>query len=683
MMLFLASFLALFFEILVIRYLSTEIRAFAYLKNLPLIASFLGLGLGMILGRVPKGLKRAFPIFAAELFVLIAYAEQLGLTHMPFPNVDYYAWGRYANFGPPVWQLARFLCAAFAVLALVVIFFVVVGGLVGEQLALQPPLRGYGINLAGSLTGIAAFTLLSSLSLPPLAWILAGLLAMIPFFIRDRLALGVFAGIVCVSALPHPDTHWSPYYRIDLAEAPRPSDWSHPAGYFLSVNHDYHQKPVDLSPAFVARYPLFEPNHSAFAQYELPYLLVRNPGVVLIVGAGTGNDVASALRHGATHVDAVEIDPMIIRLGRQYHPERPYDSPRVTVYVDDARAFFKKARKQYDLIVFGYLDSHTMLTSFSSVRLDNYVYTLESFRGAKRLLRPGGSVVIAFGAPADWVRQRLFATLSRAFDIPARAYFSSYDGAGVVVVEGGARDAQLPASFAGDFPDITRQLESGSQTSTLTTDRWPFMLLVSRKIPRSILWVFLLFLGGSVFLLQRTVGLPNLGSRESLHLFFLGAGFLLLETKAVTELALLFGSTWVVNSVVIGAFLTMALLANAFIMWRPVSRRRAYIGLFVFLAVSALFPYATLDALPTPAKVAAAGIIAALPVFFSGLVFSRSFRDVSKPAPALGVNLLGAVIGGALENTVMVAGTPILGVLAIVFYSLSAIAGSPMSTTRA
>ena len=103
----------------------------------------------------------------------------------------------------------------------------------------------------------------------------------------------------------------------------------------------------------------------------------------------------------------------------------------------------------------------------------------------------------------------------------------------------------------------------------------------------------------------------------------------------------------------------------------------------VFLAVSALFPYATLDALPTPAKVAAAGIIAALPVFFSGLVFSRSFRDVSKPAPALGVNLLGAVIGGALENTVMVAGTPILGALAIVFYSLSAIAGSPMSTTRA
>lgn len=108
------------------------------------------------------------------------------------------------------------------------------------------------------------------------------------------------------------------------------------------------------------------------------------------MGAGTGNDVASALRHGATHVDAVEIDPLILRLGKRFHPEHPYDSPRVTVHVDDARAFFKKTKRKYDLIVFGYLDSHTMLTSFSSVRLDNYVYTLESLREARGLLREAG-----------------------------------------------------------------------------------------------------------------------------------------------------------------------------------------------------------------------------------------------------------------------------------------------------
>jgi hypothetical protein len=52
-------------------------------------------------------------------------------------------------------------------------------------------------------------------------------------------------------------------------------------------------------------------------------------------------------------------------------------------------------------------------------------------------------------------------------------------------------------------------------------------------------------------------------------------------------------------------------------------------------------------------------------------VFSRSFRDVARPAQALGINLLGAVVGGALENLVMVGGTPVLGVLVIIIYGLS------------
>ena len=160
--------------------------------------------------------------------------------------------GELAN-ADTIRQLIRFICTAFALLGLVVIFFVVVGGLVGEQLALRPPLRGYGINLAGSLAGIAAYTLLSSLSPPPLAWILVGFLAMIPFFVRNWVALGVFAGIVCICGLPQPNTYWSPYYRIDLAVAPQPAGWPRPSAYFLSFNHDYHQKPVDLSPAFVAR----------------------------------------------------------------------------------------------------------------------------------------------------------------------------------------------------------------------------------------------------------------------------------------------------------------------------------------------------------------------------------------------------------------------------------------------
>jgi SAM-dependent methyltransferase len=669
LMLFLASFLALYFELVVIRYLSTEIRVFAYLQNVPLIASFLGIGLGMIRGRPGRGLMRVFPFVAATLFLLIAYAEPLGLTHLPFPGADYMVWGGLKDVDVSLLAYAfRYFGVVLGISALVVAFFVVLGGLVGERLASLPPLPGYGMNLAGSLAGILVFTLIAYFCLPPVAWLLLGFLLAIPFFERQRLALGFFALIVVATGLPPRDTFWSPYYRVRLYTMAPPQGWPRPVAYHVDVNHDYHQRVVDLSPAFLARYPQAEPNRSALATYELPYRLVKEAGRVLVVGAGTGNDVAAALRHGATHVDAVEIDPVIVELGRRYHPEHPYASPRVTVIVDDARAFFRRSHSKYDLIVFGYLDSHTLISSYSSLRLDNYVYTLESFQEARRLLKRSGTLVLAFNSGTSFVTDRLFATLARAFNMPPRAYFTGYDYAGVVLIEGEGREAARLI----DFPEIGDRLLSRARKTELATDRWPFLYLAGRTIPTSILTVLVCFLCGSVVLLRRALNLPRLASRQNLHFFFLGAGFLLLETKGVIELSLLFGSTWIVNAVVIGAFLAMGILANTLIMFRPVPLRAAYVPLFVLIGAGMFFSYGMLDALPATAKPLAAGVLVGLPVFFSGLVFSRSFRDVAEPAQALGVNLLGCVVGGILENTVMLVGTQGLGALAVLLYALSA-----------
>lgn len=668
-MLFLASFLALFFELVLIRYLSTEIRIFAYLKNLPLIASFLGLGLGMVLGKPPQAVKRLLPLLAAVLFLVIAYAPWLHLTHLPFPTEDYYVWGSVQGVHLfPLFALTRYLAPILAIIAVIVGFFTVLGGLVGEHLAPLPPLRGYGINLAGSLAGILLFTLLAFLGLPPVVWILIGFLAAVPFFLDNRFGLVIFALILLAVGWPRPNTYWSPYYDIELAEAPAPEGWGRPSAYFVNVNHDYHQKMVDLSSEFLARYPRAYPNAWAYSTYELPYWIVPDPGEVLVVGAGTGNDVAAALRHGATHVDAVEIDPVILEIGKKYHPERPYDSPRVTAHVDDARAYFKKTKKKYDLIVFGYLDSHTLLTSLSSVRLDNYVYTLESFEEAKRSLKSDGTLVMAFAGGKTFVTTRLYATLSSAFGAPPQTYQTSYDGSGVVFVEG--RGSEGPR--LGDFPEAQVDLSS-NPSKLLATDHWPFLYLSERKIPVSILMVLIPFLVGSAVLLYRALKLPGLLNRQWLHLFFLGAGFLLLEAKGVTEVALLFGSTWVVNSVVIGAFLVMALAANALIMVRPIPSWIAYAGLFVALGAALVFPYSMLGGLPVALKIAVAAMLVGLPVFFSGMVFSRSFRDVAEPSKGLGVNLLGAVIGGSLENAVMIGGTAALGWMAVVLYALSAV----------
>ena len=92
-----------------------------------------------------------------------------------------------------------------------------------------------------------------------------------------------------------------------------------------------------------------------------------------------------ALKYGQVgHVDAVEIDPVIARLGRLYHPEQPFSDPRVTVHIDDGRSFLRKSTDKYDLIIFALPDSLTLTSQFASLRLESFLFTEESFRKRAR-----------------------------------------------------------------------------------------------------------------------------------------------------------------------------------------------------------------------------------------------------------------------------------------------------------
>ena len=647
---------------------------FAYLKNLPLIACFLGIGVGMIYGRRDK-IERLFPWVALALFALIRFAPILHLTHVGFPDSTYALFGDqgFAAVAPllmltkHLWivvylMLAIYLIVTIGILSLITAMFVTIGGLVGEYLKIFDPLRGYGINLAGSLAGILVFTFLAFLTTPPIVWLLVGVLLLMPFLWRKPVVVAVFVCIVLMHLVPERNTFWSPYYRIDFQALTHPAGSTRTSAYFLSVNHDYHQKVVDLSPEFMSKYPDAEPNHNAFATYEVPYVLVSNPTSVLIVGAGTGNDVAAALRHGSGHIDAVEIDPVILQLGREYHPEHPYDSPHVSVHVDDARAFFSKTANKYDLIVFGYLDSHTLFSSFSSLRLDNYVYTVESLQSARRLLKPGGTMVLSFSGGMPFVNQRLFAMLEASFGQPPVALKTDYDGTGIVYIEGALQDRArtLP------FPDISGSLQRPNPI--IATDSWPFLYLDHRTIPISLLVLLIVIVLGTRRLLKSSLGAGWTRNTEYRQMFFLGAAFMLLETKGITQLSLLFGSTWIVNSVVIGAFLTMGFLANLWVIVRPVSLRFTYVLLFISLLLGLVISPSHFFASSAAMKVIAASLLVGVPVFFSGIIFSTSFRVSSHPEKALAVNLFGAIAGGILENAVMLGGINTLGVLAILLY---------------
>src|SRR5438132_1591802 len=143
--------------------------------------------------------------------------------------------------------------------------------------------------------------------------------------------------------------------------------------------------------------------------YSLVHLLNRDSGGtpfedVMIIGAGSGNDVSAALRYGAKRIDAVEIDPTINWIGRMYHPDKPYDDPRVHtiadnpaewgIHLDDGRSFTRKTPHQYDLAIYALVDSLVLHSGDSSIRLENFLFTEQAFVDIKSRLKPGGVFAI-------------------------------------------------------------------------------------------------------------------------------------------------------------------------------------------------------------------------------------------------------------------------------------------------
>jgi hypothetical protein len=213
-------------------------------------------------------------------------------------------------------------------------------------------------------------------------------------------------------------------------------------------------------------------------------------------------------------------------------------------------------------------------------------------------------------------------------------------------------------------------VEYGAGTQ-VASDDWPFLYLHGRLIPdftiRSMVLLGLLGLGMVYLFLPK--GRVALDSR----MFFLGAAFMLLETRAVTQTALLFGSTWVVNSSVFFIILVLILLANIYVLSaRRINLLWHYLGLVAVLTAAAMIP---LDVFLTGGilwRYTAPCVLALGPVFFAGVIFARSFGNAGQPDLALGSNIAGSVVGGIAESLSMLLGFQHLLLLALVFYLLSA-----------
>lgn len=199
-------------------------------------------------------------------------------------------------------------------------------------------LIAYSYDLLGSLAGVIGFALMSYWQTEPWLWLaLAGipvvyLLRGIPR--RWRLmALAVWALVVLITLVPE-GGEWSPYYKVTTIRVAS-AEADEFLGYHVLVDRSRIQDAINFEADL--RKSHFK---SWVSYYNLPYFL-RAPESVLVLGGGLGNDAVMALANGASEVDVVEIDPVLVELGYSLHPQGPYQDPRINVITNDARAFLR------------------------------------------------------------------------------------------------------------------------------------------------------------------------------------------------------------------------------------------------------------------------------------------------------------------------------------------------------
>ena len=647
------AFLILFLELALIRYVSAYVRIFGFYLNMVLIATFLGMGVGLLRSRIAD--RMAWIFLPALPLLLAAVYFFSNVVVEPRPDQNEYLWGVFFEIAPTVKRIGvtPTVILLFGLCALVMI---PLGARLGSEFRRWKPLTAYSLDIAGSLAGIAAFGLMSAARTPPTVWFATAYAVWMILSISRRrylLALGLSAvpAVWLVTATAKGKAEfWSPYYRVNVFPM---GPWA-----TVHVNGSMHQWVVDHGDH--ATHPV---TGAIRVSYYRPLNIASRLDNALVVGSGTGNDVTNLLRLGAKHVDAVEIDPVILDLGRMLHQQAPYADPRVTAHVNDARAFLRRSESKYDVIVFGTLDSQTLLSGMSSVRLDNYVYTVESFKAARARLAPNGMLVVYHMSHEPYIAAKIQGMIAEAFGRPPYVVkddpFTLFN---YTFMAGGPADRLAAESPA---PPIV--------STELPADDWPYLYLRKRSIPAHYLWV----LGGvlltaMLFLFSATP--RSTWSRPEGAMFFLGAGFLLLETKSVTEMSLLFGSTWNVNLLVFSSILVCVLLANLAIHRRPFAIARSFAALFASLLIAWLVP---VDALLFAGPVVQwflGSLLVGLPIFFAGMIFASLLKGSTDPVRALAFNLLGAILGGVLEYSSMIVGTKALYLVAATIYTLAFLA---------
>ncbi|TMH21249.1 MAG: hypothetical protein E6H63_20130 [Betaproteobacteria bacterium] len=385
--------------------------------------------------------------------------------------------------------------------------------------------------------------------------------------------------------------------------------------------------------------------------------------------------------------------------------------PRVSIHLDDGRSFARHTGQKYDLAVYALVDSLVLHSGYSSLRLENFLFTAEAFRDVKQVLQPDGLFVVYNYFRQGWVVARLAAMAEQAFgvkplvfNLPYREEIKASDSQKdqwTVLIAGSdagrlgairARFAEQGSFWVSEEPQRGERINSfgmkapgsgflrvaparveATAGEALPRDDWPHLYLREPAIPWAPIGQGMLAVAALSLAILLAFAPPG-RVRPNAQMFFLGAGFMLLETKAVVHMALLFGSTWVVNSVVFFAILVMILCANLYVLQRPPQRLAPYYALLIAgLLINALVPLSAFLDLSPLARTVSSSLVVFLPVFFAGVIFATMFAKSTAPDVDLGSNVAGIILGGLSEQLSLVIGFNYLLFVAIAYYLLSAL----------
>ena len=672
--LFFLGFLTLFLELVFIRFLAGNIWNLGYFPNLVLLAAFVGLGAGFLFhDRLDESASRRVfalvPIFIA-FFVAVIYGLSPGI-----PGFDDTSLG--AEFdGEAFWTAfsvqkkrgdnEEWMLFAFW-FGFIAFIFAVISQRTAKVFARFKPLTSYSLDIAGSAAGVASFIVISFLEISAAWWFVL----LIPLFVAATeydgkffsqgsrwlfapISLLLLAAVIVrdfdvngVNARGEFINYWSPYQRIT-------HNSSDGGIYANNINHQ------GMHGEETMRKSIYFLLHDARKKAGTPPFKSA-----LIIGAGSGNDVAAAIISGVENIHAVEIDPVIQRIGAEHHPLDPYSQPQVSVTIDDGRHVLAVADKKYDLIILALTDSVVKASPVSQLRLENYLFTKESFEKAWSLLEDGGALMLYNFYRYDWIINKLRAALAAATGLPPRVMFYQKEG-GIAVLAA----IKSPAE---------KQAEESIPQVEIPVDDWPFLYLKERGIPDHYITAMILiavFVGAMLAFASTTIptAAKSRGgnSRYRLAFVLMGAAFLLLETKGIIQFSLLFGTTWLNSSLVFLGVLLLVLAANwtAVIIRSPKLIPAAFALVFVACAAVLAYPLGNLLQVEwAAARFVFAILLIFLPIFFANLVFSVIFRHRAEPEKFFGWNLLGGTLGGAAEYLSLATGYHALAWAVLICYA--------------